>query len=75
MSENKPVRTAQEIVQENAALSQRLGYVQYQIFVHESDAQLLKEKIRDLNFEYAALKEKEAATPAPAPEQSPALEG
>lgn len=72
---DQPSRTIEEIQKDFQDACLKLGYAEYQSFSNQKDAQLLKERIRDLNLEAAAVKAKETAAPAAevkAPEQEQA---
>lgn len=56
----KQERTIDQIQQEYAALATKSGQLNYQVFVWKTDVELLNKQMRDLNFEAAAIKGKEA---------------
>jgi hypothetical protein len=58
--EKKSERTIEVIQNEYTALAVKSGQLQYQIYTFQKDLDLLNSKMRDLNFEAAALKGKES---------------
>lgn len=62
-SDNGPpslARTIEDIQKEYSVLAARSGQLQYQVFTLKKDLELLNNQMRDLNFEAAAIKGKEA---------------
>lgn len=57
--EKKAERTIEVVQNEYTALAVKSGQLQYQIYTFKKDLELLNSKMRDLNFEAAALKGKE----------------
>lgn len=55
------VRSMAEIQHEFSTLCARAGHLEYQIYTHEKDLELLNNQMRNLNFEAAAVKAKEDA--------------
>jgi hypothetical protein len=58
--EKKSERTIEVIQNEYTGLAVKSGQLQYQIYTFQKDLDLLNSKMRDLNFEAAALKGKES---------------
>lgn len=55
-----PPRASGDIQQEYARLCSQAGHLQYQVAVHQKDLELLNNKLRELNFDYAAAQRREA---------------
>jgi hypothetical protein len=55
MSEEKKVRTLDEVSKEYGQLCAKAGNIQYQIYVFTKDLALLNEELQTLNFEAAKL--------------------
>ncbi len=65
MSEQSKVeRTVEIIHQEYSQLAAKLGHLLYTAHVHSADAELVKERMKDLNLEAAELQAKQAAPKA-----------
>lgn len=47
------MRTIEQIKEEYAALCQKAGHLQYQIFIFEKDLEMVNSSLRDLNLEAA----------------------
>ena len=58
--EPKPSRTIKEVQEEYQQLAFKAGNTQYQIYTFERDLELLNSKMRELNFEAAAIQQEEA---------------
>lgn len=56
---SSPKRSIPEIQQEYQNLCLKAGHVQYQIYTHTSDLELVNAQLRDLNLEAAAVKAEE----------------
>jgi len=72
-SEKKAPRAIAEIQKEYAAICQRAGYVQYQLFVNQKDLDMLNESLRNLNIE--AGEAQKASTEAAVNASSPEVKG
>lgn len=62
-----PKRSIPEIQQEYQNLCLKAGHLQYQVFTHERDIDMINNELRDLNLEVAAAKAEEAKEAASAP--------
>lgn len=56
----KETRTFEEVQKEFTALCVNAGNLAYQIFTQEKDLELMNNRMRELNFEAAGIKGKEA---------------
>lgn len=62
MSEEKKVRTMDDIQKEYTQLAAKAGHVHFQVTGLSQDLELISKAMKDLNLEAAALQQKEAAT-------------
>lgn len=64
MSESKP-RSFDEIQNEYQGLCTKVGHMSYQVWALNKEINTINDRIRDINFEAAALKEAEKAAEEP----------
>lgn len=60
--EAKKERTMNDVQQEFSTLCTRLGHLQYQVYIHGKDSEILSNQMRDLNFEAASIQAKAQKT-------------
>jgi septal ring factor EnvC (AmiA/AmiB activator) len=60
----QPDRTIKDIQDEFSSLCTRSGHLEYQVFTFKKDIDLLNTRMRELNFEAAALQGKQQAAPS-----------